>query len=100
MTSGTDDDDYEDEDIPDEDEDGGSGPGFLTTPPPSEGEPGIHFLCNYILSFNFFYKILKHSPIFQRCFRSLNLLQKGAQKKRYVNVTKVANPTFLLLLGK
>ena len=53
MTSGTDDDDYEDEDIPDEDEDGGSGPGFLTTPAPSEGEPGIHFLCNYILSFDF-----------------------------------------------
>ena len=48
MTSGTDDDDYEDEDIPDEDEDGGSGPGFLTTPAPSEGEPGIHFLCNFI----------------------------------------------------
>ena len=32
MTSGTDDDDYEDEDIPDEDEDGGSGPGFPHRP--------------------------------------------------------------------
>ena len=64
MTSGTDDDDdYEDEDIPDEDEDGGSGPGFLTTPAPSEGEPGIHFLCNYILSFTSFHKILQQDVL-------------------------------------
>ena len=55
MTSGTDDDDYEDEDIPDEDEDGGSGPGFLTTPAPSEGEPGIHFLCNYTLNLKLYF---------------------------------------------